>query len=128
MRDERGRYISTAAITSLGPSWASGCEHCEFGIAHAPDLTGAVSIVMERMVQALESKGAIFCDCQAGTYARSNMRNRRQALIEEARKLPLAREHGYDSSPDIEIAKHKIAEARAKNVPTMHYEGERVTA
>jgi hypothetical protein len=128
MRDDRGRYIDTAAIVDLGPEWASGCERCKFGVVNAPDLTGAVSVSMERMVQAIESNGRIFCTCRAGVAARSNLKNRKQMLIEEAKMMPLAREHGYDSAPDIEIAKQKVAEARAKSVPTVHFEGERVTA
>jgi hypothetical protein len=127
MRDDRGRYISTKVIADNGPSWAAGCANCTCGIV-TPELSGACSLYLERMVQAIESKGAIFCTCRAGVAARSNLLNRRQRLIEEARKMPLAREHGYDSSPEIEIAKQKIAAARAANVPTMHYEGERVPA
>jgi hypothetical protein len=128
MRDERGRYISTAIIDELGPEWAKGCERCEYGITNAPDLTGAVSVSMERMVQAIESNGRIFCTCRAGVAARSNLKNRKQRLIEEAKTMPLAREHGYNSAPDIEIAKQLIDKARAKSVPTMHYEGARVPA
>jgi hypothetical protein len=129
MRDERGRYISTAVIDELGPEWAKGCDRCEYGIANAPDLTGAVTFYLERWVQSHESKGRIFCDCQAGEAQRTNMRKLAARRIEEARNLPLAREWGAgDVVPELEIAKAKVAEARAKNIPSMHYEGERVTA
>jgi hypothetical protein len=128
MRDERGRYIDTAAIVDLGPEWASGCERCKFGIVHS-DLTGAVTFYLERWVQSHETRGAIFCDCQAGEAQRTNMRKLAARRIEEARKLPLAREWGAgDVVPELEIAKAKVAEARAKNIPSMHYEGEKVTA
>jgi hypothetical protein len=127
MRDDRGRYISTKVIADNGPSWASGCPSCKFGIVKA-ELTGACEFYLERMVQALETRGAVFCTCRAGETARNHMRNLRLRRIEEARKIPLAREHGYDSSPEIEIAKQKIAAARAANVPTMRFEGERVPA
>jgi hypothetical protein len=127
MRDERGRYVTSKAIEDNGPEWASGCPNCAFGIANAPDLTGAVSVGMERMVQAIESNGRIFCTCRAGINARKNLKNLKQRLIEEARRMPLAREHGYDSAPDIEISRQLIDKARAKNVPNIHFD-ERVPA
>jgi hypothetical protein len=126
MRDERGRYISTAAIVDLGPEWASGCPSCEFGIVHT-DLTGAVNLYLERIVQANESKGAIFCGCRAGVAARSNLRNVIQSRIEEARRGTEPGARVATTHSDITIAKQKVAEARAKSVPTVHFD-ERVTA
>lgn len=124
MRDERGRYISTKEISLNGPEWAAGCDHCECGITSAPELTGMCEIYMERMVQAIESKGAIFCTCRAGMAARSNLLNKRQALIEEARKNPMMLAAAMaNTHPDIEVARHKIAETRAEMVPSMHFEG-----
>lgn len=125
MRDIHGRYHTLKEITEFGPDWARGCENCECGITNAPDLTGACSFYLERIVQALETKGAIFCGCRAGLAARSNLLNKRQALIEEARKDPrMLVQAMAQTHPDIEHAKRKVDEARAMNVPTIHFEKE----
>lgn len=127
MRDERGRYISTKVITANGPAWARGCGNCNCGIVSAPDLTGACEFYLERMVQAIETKGAIFCTCRAGQAYRANLLNRRQERIEEARKDPRMQEQARrQTHPEIEIAMVKVATLRAEiaPVPTIRWTGE----
>jgi hypothetical protein len=120
--------------------WAAGCEHCHYGIVSAPDLTGAVSLYLERLVQAI-SKQLVFCECQAGTRLHSNLLNVRQKLIEEARRDPRMADFAKRlTHPDIECAQRLITESylfapaptmhmeQAKRVPTVHGAGEQVTA
>lgn len=123
MRDERGNYLNLKEISANGPLWARGCPSCKFGIVSAPDLTGACSLTLERLVQATD-KQLVFCKCKAGECAYNNMRNLHQQLIEEARKDPRMQEQAHRlTHPDIEGARHKIELAYATMPPpSMHYE------
>jgi len=90
--------------------WGRGCDKCKYGIVMAPELTGACSLHLERMVQAL-SKQIIFCECQAGTRYRVFLLNYRQKLIEEARHdKRMAQSANGLTHPEIEWAKVKIGE------------------
>lgn len=103
--------------------WARGCPKCKFGIVTAPELTRACELHMERLVQAL-GKEIEFCDCQAGTRYRVFLLNRRQILIEEARRD--SRMSSYATKlthPDIEVARQAIMQNYAMlRVPTVHYD------
>jgi hypothetical protein len=125
MRNELGQYVNTKPILSNGPEWAEGCDLCNVGIVSAPELTGAVSTALERLVQAIEHD-ITFCDCTAGKMYRISLLNLRQRLIEEARKSPLMQAQALRGShPDIEIAQQKILAAHmSAPVPTMHMSGE----
>jgi hypothetical protein len=124
MRDIHGRYSETKPVEDYAPEWAVGCEHCVYGIASAPDLTGAVSISMERLVQAID-KDLVFCACTAGVRYRNYLRNLHQKLIEEARRLPMMQEQtGRNTHPDIEMSRQKIIAVHLQApAPTMHMEG-----
>lgn len=103
--------------------WARGCPKCKFGIAAAPDLTRACDLHMERLVQAM-GKEITFCDCQAGTRYRVFLLNRRQILIEEARRDSRMSDYAHKlTHPDIEMARQAITQSYAMlRVPTVHYE------
>lgn len=116
-------YVSGA----FGNDWARGCAKCKFGIASAPPLTGACELNMERLCQAI-SKQLIFCDCQAGTRYRVFLLNRRQKLIEEARRDPRMQEQARRlTHPDIEVAQARIEQSyEYAPAPTIHMEAQPV--
>lgn len=93
--------------------WARGCPSCTFGIVAAPELTGAVSLHMERLVQHIA--GDIeYCACHAGVCCQSNLKNIRQRLIEEARRDPrMAMQAKRLTHPDVEAAQAKVADSYA---------------
>jgi hypothetical protein len=104
--------------------WAAGCPQCTYGIVSAPELTRACELYLERLVQAIDGD-ITFCTCQAGQVYRVYLLNRRQALIEEARRLPLMADFvKHKSHPDIEQARWAMAQEAGKmhRVPTIHYE------
>lgn len=125
MRDEHGRYHSVKTITDNGPEWAAGCPSCTYGIASAPELTGAVELHMERLVQHIAGD-ITYCTCQAGTRYKVYLLNRRQKLIEEARKdARMADAAKRLSHPDIQIAQARIERSYVMaQPPTMHMAGE----
>lgn len=129
MRDERGYYRDTKPLEELVPEWAHGCENCQYGIVQALPLTGATELHLERLVQAID-KQLVFCTCKAGTRYRSFLLNRRQFLLEEARRSPrMGQAAARASHPDIDIARQRIHKSyETAEPPTIHYEGERVTA
>lgn len=89
--------------------WARGCDKCKFGIASAPELTGACELYLERLVQAIDGD-ITFCDCKAGVRFRVFLLNRFQFLKEEARKdSRMASFVEKKSHPDIEIARRAMA-------------------
>jgi len=99
--------------------WALGCQQCKFGIVMAPELTGACSLHLERLVQAINQQ-IIFCECQAGRCYRVFLLNLRQRLIEEARKdKRMIASAAVSTHPEIEWAKAKVAE-KVSFVPTIH--------
>ena len=128
MRDERGRYTTLKAVTDNGPTWARGCPSCTCGIVLAPELTGAAPFYLERLVQALDHD-ITFCTCPAGKAYHASLLNRRQKLIEEARRDPRMAESARDKThPDIESARAAVRAAQAQRTPTVHLAGERVPA
>ena len=120
MRDDRGRYDTVKEIEANGPASARGCGACAFGIALAPELTGATSFYLERLVQAVDGD-ITFCACQAGQHYRVSLLNRHRQLVEEAKKdarmLDAARAKTH---PDIENARAAIQHAQALRAPTVH--------
>lgn len=104
--------------------WGTGCPSCAYGIVSAPELTGACSLYLERIV--LMTAGDIqFCECQAGTRYHAALLNRRQILIEEARKDPrMAEQAARLSHVEIDIARHLLGNGRG--VPTVRWESEQV--
>lgn len=101
--------------------WGRGCARCKFGIVSAPQLTGACSLYLERVV--LMTAGDIeFCECRAGKAHHAALLNRKQSLIEEARKDPrMAEQAARLSHPELDIAKHLLGAGRG--VPSMRWEG-----
>lgn len=120
MRDIRGRYLDTKPIEDNGPTWARGCPACTCGIVSAPELTGASSLYLERLVQAIDGD-ITFCVCQAGQSYRVSLLNRRQEIIEQARRDAKATAIVGTSNP-IDIARAAIQTAQAQRVPTMRLE------
>lgn len=103
--------------------WAAGCALCNYGIVSAPELTGAVELHMERLVQHIAGD-ITYCTCQAGTRYKVYLMNRRQKLIEEARKdARMEAQAKRLTHPDIEIAMHNIGNSY-RGMPTMHMAGE----
>jgi hypothetical protein len=51
----------------VGPAWAQGCEHCEYGIVSAPDVRCA-PLYLARAILAHHGH-VVFCDCRAGEAA-----------------------------------------------------------
>jgi hypothetical protein len=105
--------------------WARGCASCKFGIVSAPELTGAATLYLERMVQAID--GDIeFCKCRAGTSYRSSLLNRYEAMKDAAKRdgrMADAARRG--THPDIEATRAGMAATFGKmaRVPTMRYVG-----
>lgn len=124
MRDEHGRYSALKEISANGPEWAAGCAKCKFGIVSAAPLTGVCELHLERLCQAI-SKQLVFCECQAGTRYRVFLLNRRQKLIEEARKDPRMQDQAHRMThPDLEVAQWRMEQSvSSAPVPTIHYEG-----
>ncbi len=101
----RNRYDVVKDITKIGPEWANGCAECNHGIVSAPELTGATTFYLERIVQAVDGD-IVFCTCKAGTCYRASLLNRFQKLVEEARKDVRMRESAQQRThPDIENAR-----------------------
>lgn len=120
------RNVKVSFPKSNENDWARGCDKCKFGIVSAPELTGAASLYLERMVQAIDGD-LHFCDCRAGTRYRASLLNRRQMLIEEARRDPRMVEYAKDRThPDIEATRLAMMEGYGKmhRVPTMHFEAQ----
>lgn len=124
MRDTRGNYVNLKEITDNGPEWAAGCGKCNLGIVSAPPLTRACDLWLERLCQAIAGD-VHFCDCEAGIRFRVSLLNRRQALIEEARKDGRMQEQARRlTHPDIEIAQWRIARHyESAPAPTIHADG-----
>lgn len=100
--------------------WGAGCDKCNYGIVAAPELTGAVELYLERIVQALNGD-ITFCECQAGTRYRVSLLNRRQKLIEDARKGKLMAAYAQrQSHPDLELAQKLVLQSYEAHVPTIH--------
>ena len=125
MRDTHGRYNVVKAIADIVPSWASGCDACKGGIVLAPELTGAVSLYLERLVQALD-QDITFCTCRAGLAYRSSLLNRRMEILERAKREAKGSDM-VSTGTEIDTARAAIHAAQARNMPTIH-EGERVPA
>lgn len=121
MRNERGQYLNLKAIKDNGPEWARGCDKCNCGIVSAPPLTGVAPLYMERMAQAID-KTLTFCGCQAGQRYRASLLNRRQQLIEAARKdsrMVQAARNG--THPDIDATLRDMYKAYENApAPTLH--------
>lgn len=120
MRDVRGRYLNSRPITDNGPTWARGCDACTCGIVAAPELTGAASLYLERLVQAIDGD-ITFCECQAGRAYRVSLLNRRQEIIEQARQ-DAKRASAIVVGSQIDTARAAIQAAQAQRVPTMRLE------
>lgn len=119
-----------AHLPHVSPNhWAAGCDKCSYGYVSAPELTGACELYLERLVQAI-AKELVFCECQAGVRARVYLLNRRQKLIEEARRDPrMAAQAQRLTHPDIEVAQWRVAESYIMaQPPTIHLDTETVTA
>lgn len=119
MRDERGNYRSLKEITDNGPEGAHGCPLCEFGIVTAPEITGAVPLYLERLVQAVDGD-ITFCGCQAGRHYRVSLRNRRQEMIEQMKQDGRGTVKVDDP---VSVARVLIGIEQAKRVPTVHADG-----
>lgn len=121
MRDTHGRYRDVKAIVDLVPEWAAGCPNCTHGIVSAPELTGACSLHLERIVQHMAGD-ITYCTCQAGTRYRVYLLNRRQKLIEEARRDPrMAAQAARLSHPDLDIAAAHVGSSY-RGLPSMRFE------
>lgn len=106
--------------------WAAGCPSCTNGIVIAPDLTGAVELHLERLVQHMAGD-ITYCTCQAGTRYKVYLMNRRLKLIEEARKDPrMAAQAARLTHPDIEMAKYKIGNSY-RGMPSIRFEPQEAT-
>jgi len=120
MRDERGRYNTMKAIEANGPDSARGCGACAFGIVLAPELTGAASFYLERLVQAVDGD-ITFCTCQAGQHYRVSLANRYRQLTEEAKKDTRMVDSARNKShPDIDSTRAAMQAVQALRVPTVH--------
>ena len=125
MRDIHGRYSAVKAIADIVPAWAAGCDACKGGIVLAPELTGAVSLYLERLVQALD-QDITFCTCRAGLAYRSSLLNRRMEILERAKRE--AKGSMVSSGTEIDTARAAIHAAQARNMPTFRQMGARVPA
>ena len=122
MRDIHGRYTAVKDMTESVPAWANGCEACKCGIISAPELTGAASFYLERLVQAVDGD-IVFCTCQAGQRYRTSLSTRFKQLIAEAKADKSATKYAAAKTHvDIESARYAMSKIRGARVPTMHYE------
>lgn len=88
-----------------GPTWAAGCDACEFGILVAPQVIGMLPLYEQRAVANAEGL-IVFCECRAAYMYRQYLRKLYNAMEMESRKN--IREFLLDAMP----------------APTLHYEGE----
>lgn len=116
----------SSALKDNGPEWAHGCDACQYGIVLAPELTGGAEVHLERLIQ--HNAGDItYCTCQAGTRYRVYLLNRRQKLIEEARKDPrMAAQAARLSHPDLDIAAAHVGSSY-RGLPSMRFEPQEAT-
>lgn len=133
-RNERGQYLDPKPITENGPTYAKGCAQCTFGIVAAPALTQAVPLYLERLIQAIDGD-ITFCACQAGQSYRTSLLKRHKTVTEQdkaAMRIVTHKTAGSEQAlnPDntlridsaLEIARNAVNFARAKSVPTIHFE------
>lgn len=114
------KHISDYLPSDSVQHWAYGCSNCRCGIVAAGDLTGIAELHLERLVQAL-AKEIEFCDCLAGRCYRAYLLNRRQKLIEEARKdKRMHAEAARLTHPEIVWAQQRRAALIDASVPTVH--------
>lgn len=115
------KYRSEPLPHSNENDWAHGCDKCRYGIVSAPELTGACSLYLERIVQMLDET-LTFCTCKAGIRIYANLRNLRQAFIEEARRNPrMQQAAALGTHPDIDMARRAIQESyKMAPAPTVH--------
>jgi hypothetical protein len=108
MRDVHGRYRDTKELKDIAPPWAMGCEQCEYGYAHAPELTGVLNTAEERAVAAAEDL-IVFCTCRAGHMNRQYLRRVYNALLPQQKQ-------NYRAA---------LLAALSRREPTFHMAGER---
>jgi hypothetical protein len=107
-----------------GPDWASGCKNCKYGVVEAMPLTRVADLTTERIIQ-MEDGLIKFCVCAAGTCYEANLKNRRQILIEQARKRPDMAHYGNRNTHlDLENARHAMR--AMQTAPTVHAANEPV--
>lgn len=92
-------------INIIGYPWAYGCMHCTHGVRdeHYTPPTGAVELVLERLVMAERIGPDYFCDCECGQHLRQHLRSVRGRYDDY-----LSRFEGTD----VEIGKVILAAAR----------------
>lgn len=118
--DAQTKAPETPPVTRKGPEWAHGCPNCKMGITNAMPLTGAINLVMERIIQ-MDDGLIEFCECRAGKAYHAYLFNKKQELIEEARRNPLMTEQAQRRSHvDLDNARHAIYHMQP--APTIHGE------
>jgi hypothetical protein len=107
-------------------NWAYGCVHCTHGIRdeHYTPPTGAVELVLERLVAAEKVGAGYFCDCECGTHLRAHLLEVRERY---AKRMQLFQ------GQNVEIGKIILSAARvAMAQPHVQFpaakEGDRVAA
>jgi len=87
--------------------YAYGCTDCTYGVRdeHYTKPTGAVELVLERLVMAERIGPSYFCDCQAGTTLRAH--------LVEIRKRYAAQTSRYEGQ-NLELGKIILADARVQ--------------
>lgn len=58
-----------------GPAWSHGCLHCTYGVRdeHYTPPTGAIELLLERLINAERVGPSYFCDCEAGRHLRAHL-------------------------------------------------------
>lgn len=86
--------------------WAYGCHQCTYGVRneyYTPP-TGAVELLLERLVNAERVGPAYFCECRAGKALRGHLATTRK------RYMALTTRFGGD---DVRIGEIVLSDARA---------------
>lgn len=109
--------------------WARGCPQCKYGILSAPELTGAGSLYLERLVQAIDGD-LQFCTCRAGERYKNALRNRLLALRSEAKRdKRMASFVERNTHPDIESTRHAMQNKTGYvKAPRIRWDGDAVPA
>lgn len=87
----------------------AGCAKCHYGIVSAPELTRAVELYRERVVQFLAGD-LTFCGCKAGKLYEVGLLNLRQQMLEK------------NPSELYEAQRRIMHSYEMLRVPTVHYE------
>lgn len=119
-------------LTSIiaGPGWAHGCGNCHYGVRNEyyKPPTGAVELLLERLVNAERVGPAYFCECQAGQHLRAHLREIRRRYDAMTMRFGGEVEIGkvmlQDARHTMNLPHHQFSAVitTPERTPTVHFE------